>query len=108
MTTSVLIGILLGLVFSAFFSGLETAFVSANRLQVELEKKQGLFSGRILAFFFNREERFITAMLIGNNIALVLYGVYFAIFAEPYLYQYVSSSHILVLFLQTLVSTLLI
>lgn len=106
--SEIIIGIVISLVFSAFFSGLETAFVAANRLQVELEKKQGLFSGRILVFLFNREERFITSMLIGNNIALVIFGVYFAILAEPFLIKYISTNTVVVLLLQTLVSTLVL
>ncbi|MFI5204485.1 MAG: CNNM domain-containing protein [Flavobacteriales bacterium] len=102
MATEILIGILISLLFSAFFSGLETAFVAANRLQVELEKKQGLFSGRILVFLFGREEKFITAMLIGNNIALVIFGIYFAVLAEPFLLAYISTNAVVVLFLQTI------
>ncbi len=67
--------ILTSLAFSAFFSGMEIAFVSANKLIIELENKQGNFTARILSSFLRRPKKFIGAMLIGNNIALVFYGI---------------------------------
>lgn len=108
MDSSITIGISISLILSAFFSGLETAFVAANRLQIELDRKQGLFSGRLLSFFLKQEEHFITAMLIGNNIALVIFGIYFALLVEPFIILYITSNTILVLFIQSLLSTLLL
>lgn len=67
--------IIISLAFSAFFSGMEIAFVSANKLIIELENKQGDFTARILSSFIRRPKKFIGAMLIGNNIALVFYGI---------------------------------
>jgi len=67
--------IITSLAFSAFFSGMEIAFVSANKLIIELENKQGNFTSRILSSFIRRPKKFIGAMLIGNNIALVFYGI---------------------------------
>lgn len=75
MDTAVLI-ILLTLLFSAFFSGMEIAFVSANKIHIEIEKKQAGFLARVLTKLTQRPSKFIATMLIGNNIALVVYGLY--------------------------------
>lgn len=60
---------------SAFFSGMEIAFVSANRLQAELDRNQGGISGRLVEHLMRRPERFIASMLVGNNLALVIFGL---------------------------------
>ena len=60
---------------SAFFSGIEIAFVSANRLQAELDRNQGGISGRLVEHLMRRPERFIASMLVGNNLALVIFGL---------------------------------
>ena len=67
--------ILVSLGFSAFFSGMEIAFVSVNKLIVELENKNGAFAAKIVSSFLRKPKKFIAAMLIGNNIALVFYGI---------------------------------
>lgn len=72
---AVIISILLALVASGFFSGCEIAFVSANRLQIELANKQGKLSAKILSYFYQKSSQFIGTMLVGNNIALVFYGL---------------------------------
>jgi len=68
--------IIVSLVLSAFFSGMEIAFVSANKIHIEIEKKQDGFLSKILTKLTKRPSKFIATMLIGNNIALVVYGIY--------------------------------
>jgi len=75
LETSVII-IVLSLVFSAFFSGMEIAFISANKIHIEIEKKQEGLLAKILARLTNKPSKFIATMLIGNNIALVIYGFF--------------------------------
>ncbi len=99
--------IILSLLFSAFFSGIELAFVSANKLKIEIEKKKGLLSSKIYGNLMQHPSRFITTMLLGNNISLVVYGLAMAIVLEPFFNKWVSND-VLVLFLQTVVSTLII
>ncbi|MDX1328816.1 MAG: CNNM domain-containing protein, partial [Arenibacter sp.] len=71
-----IIVIVISLLFSAFFSGMEIAFVSANKIHIEIEKKQDNFMARVLALLTKRPSKFIATMLIGNNIALVVYGLF--------------------------------
>nr|WP_299072838.1 hemolysin family protein [uncultured Allomuricauda sp.] len=75
MDTSLII-IILSLLFSAFFSGMEIAFVSANRIHIEIEKKQEGFFAKVLTWLTEKPSKFIATMLIGNNIALVIYGFF--------------------------------
>ena len=75
MDTSIII-IILSLVFSAFFSGMEIAFISANKIHIEIEKKQNDFLAKVLTRLTKRPSKFIATMLIGNNIALVIYGLF--------------------------------
>ncbi len=79
--------ILLALLLSAFFSGMEIAFVSANKLKFEVDKKTGGFSSRLLARIVHSDSNFISAMLVGNNLALVVYGLSIAIILEPFLHR---------------------
>ncbi len=73
---STIIIIILSLLFSAFFSGMEIAFVSANKIHIEIEKKQQGFLAKVLTRLTKKPSKFIATMLIGNNIALVIYGLY--------------------------------
>jgi putative hemolysin len=68
--------LLAAIIASAFFSGIEMAFVSANRLYFELQAKQGVVTGQIIAGFFKHPSRFIGTMLVGNTLALVVYGIF--------------------------------
>ncbi|WKX77554.1 hemolysin family protein [Zobellia laminariae] len=75
METPILI-IVLSLLFSAFFSGMEIAFISANKIHIEIEKKQEGLLAKVLTRLTKKPSKFIATMLIGNNIALVIYGLF--------------------------------
>jgi CBS domain containing-hemolysin-like protein len=103
------------LLFSAFFSGMEMAFVSANRLQIELQNKQGSVSGRILSSFIKKPGQFIGTTLIGNTIALVLYGIFMAYLLEPWIESLLETylpanfnNQANVVILQTVLSTIIV
>jgi putative hemolysin len=106
-----LVYILITLVFSFFFSGIEIAFVSANKLQIELQGSQGLLSGKILAGYIKKPSRFIGTTLIGNTISLVLYGMLMAQLIEPVLSNNlpdVINNDAGILISQTVISTILV
>lgn len=103
-----LILIITTLAFSAFFSGIEIAFISANRLKIELDKNQGGIRANILSKFAKKPSDFIGTMLLGNNVAIVIYGMLMAFSLEPFIAERITENAILILLLQTLVSTLLV
>lgn len=95
------------LALSAFFSGMEIAFISANRFKVEVDKKKGTLSASIIAGFLENPSRFISALLVGNNIALVVYGITMAgLLHDPI--QSFTTNESVILVIQTIISTLLI
>jgi len=98
---------IISLIFSALFSGVEMAYVSSDRVRVELDVKQGGFIGRIIDRFYANSELFISTLLVGNNIMLVIYGMGAAVLIEPWLRTFLSSD-VSVLLLQTLISTVII
>lgn len=108
MDYTLLIYILLTLLWSAFFSGMEMAFISANRMRLELDKQEGGWTARILQYFYNHSERFISTMLVGNNIALIVYGLLMAELLEPLFREFVTSNDFAVVLMQTICSTIII
>jgi putative hemolysin len=99
--------ILIAMLASAFFSGLEIAFITSNKLRIELENKQGNFSARILSHFNKNPSRYLGTMLLGNNIALVIFGMYMDEELNPVIGQFISSK-LLILLISTFLSTMLI
>lgn len=99
--------ILLSLLFSAFFSGMEIAFVASNKMQLEIEKKKGTFLANILTKITKYPSRFITIMLVGNNISLVVYGYFMGNLIMGFISPYIDNDFAILL-IQTLISTIII
>ena len=108
--------IVLSLLLSAFFSGMEIAYVSANKIHIEIEKKQRGLLSLLLAKITSKPSKFIATMLIGNNIALVVYGLYMGDWLVNWFTAHLPSNNLLISYLfdelslltQTVISTLVI
>ncbi|MCX6270985.1 MAG: hemolysin family protein [Bacteroidetes bacterium] len=103
--------IVITLIFSAFFSGLEIAFITVNRLKIEVDKNQGKYYARILSELTKTPSRFIGSLLVANNIAIVIYGIVMEELLGPLLISalppvFLNAAWILIL--QTLISTFII
>lgn len=103
-----LIIILCTLLVSAFTSGVEIAFVSSSRLRIELDINKGSLTGKILGFLYKKEGHFIATLLLGNNIALVLFGMSAAKLLNPIIQSWGVEGEVITLLLQTVMSTLLV
>ena len=104
--TSLIIGLLVSMLFSAFFSGMEIAFVSSNRLRAEMDREKNGLSQRALDIFYQHPNNFVSTMLVGNNISLVIYGILFArIFDATLFYQFSDGVRVTA---DTLLSTLVV
>lgn len=104
---NIIIYLLITMMLSAFFSGVEIAFVSVDKLRFELDRKKGV-SSYILSIFFKNPNNFISTMLVGNNIALVVYGILMAqIISSTFLANLINNHFVMVL-IQTIISTLII
>ncbi len=103
--------VIVTLFLSALFSGIEIAFVSANRLKIEVDKSRGLFSAKIISILAQKPSKFIGALLLGNNVALVIYGIAIASILEPWLIGILPEfllNEFVILFIQTLIATIFI
>lgn len=103
--------IIITIVFSAFFSGMEIAFISSNKLKIELDKGRGRIGSGIIAQFARKPARFIGTLLLGNNVALVVYGIAMANMLDPVLkgsFPLLQTSGSLLLLTQTVIATLII
>ena len=100
-----LIIVLVAILFSALFSGVEIAFASSNKLQLELDKVSEKMSSKVIAFFSKNESIFITTILIGKNVSLVVYAIAMYKLLAPLISNYISSPFFL-LPIQTIISTL--
>ena len=105
---NLIIEILITIAFSAFFSGMEIAFVSSNKLRFEMDKSEHSITSRILSIFYKNPNNFISTMLVGNNIALVIYGIFMARVLDKYLLDALVQNDFLKVLLETVLSTLLI
>jgi len=102
-----LVLIIITLCFSAFFAGMEIAFLASNKLRLELNRKQALFSSRFISVFLANPSQYIATVQIGNNIALVIYSLAMASLLGP-LIQIFTDSEFTILVIQTLISTIII
>ena len=103
--------IIITLLFSAFFSGIEIAFISANKLQIEVQAQDNNIKSRILSGFVHNQARFLSTTLIGNNISLVVYGIFMANLLVPFLESVnpeAINSPIIILVEQTIIATLIV
>jgi CBS domain containing-hemolysin-like protein len=100
--------VLISLLFSAFFSGMELAYLASNRLKIEVQIKQKTFQGKILSILYKKDSTMIAMLLLGNNIALVVYGISAANILNPVISEWGITNDASVLILQTLLSTLLV
>jgi len=108
MDITLIIVIFFTLLASAFFSGMEIAFISSNRLKVELDIAKGTFKGKLLALFYNKESNFIALLLLGNNVALVVFGISAAAILDPVIKSWGVPDGALILLIQTILSTMLV
>ena len=100
--------IILTLVLSAFFSGMEIAFVSSNKLKIFLDKEHGSWANNIVSKFTENPTNFIIAMLIGNNIALVIYGIKMEQLLAVIISDYIISIPFFILLIQVIISSFLV
>ncbi len=103
----IIVTIIISVLFSAFFSGMEIAYISSNKLKIELHRKEGSYNSKIISFLSRYPGQYIVTMLIGNNIALVIYGIFMAILLEPLIYT-LTEHDASILILQIIISTLII
>ncbi|OQX97650.1 MAG: hemolysin [Bacteroidetes bacterium 4572_128] len=99
--------IFLVLILSAFFSGMEIAFFSSDKLRIELDKKKNFFFSFFVSTFLKNPKQYVATLLVGNNVALVIYGILMTKILEPSILYFIENE-IIVLLIQTIISTLII
>ncbi len=104
--SNLIIGLIIAMLFSAFFSGMEIAFVSSNRLLAEMDREKNGLSQKAIAVFYQHPNNFVSTMLVGNNIALVIYGILFAQIFDATLFAPFSDG--IRVTLDTLLSTVIV
>lgn len=107
ITTAIIITII-AIIFSAFFSGSEIAFVQSSKVRMEIDATRGGLIDRIIKGFSRHEDMFISTLLVGNNVVLVIYGITLSIIINPWLERIFDGNEALVLLCNTIISTLLI
>ena len=106
MNYELIIWLLVTMLFSAFFSGMEIAFVSSNRLLAEMDREKNGLSQKAITVFYQHPNNFVSTMLVGNNIALVIYGILFAKIFDATLFASLSDG--MRVTADTLLSTLVV
>ena len=104
--SNLIIGLIIAMLFSAFFSGMEIAFVSSNRLLAEMDREKNGLSQKAITVFYQHPNNFVSTMLVGNNIALVIYGILFAQIFDATLFAPFSDG--IRVTLDTLLSTVIV
>ena len=99
--------IIISLILSAFFSGMEIAFVSSNKLRMEIKRKNNGVSSRLIDFFYRHSEQYISTMLVGNNIVLVIYGIKMAELLDPVFASFIHNNFAVSL-MQTICATIIV
>jgi putative hemolysin len=108
MSAGLILAVVVCILFVAFFAGIEIAFISANKLNVELKRKQGSASGAVISRFLEHPEDFIGTSLVGINIFLILYEHFMTELTEPFLTRWLGENELLHLLADTLIGTVVI
>ena len=109
MNSELILATIAILMLSGFFSGMEIAFVSSSKLRFEMDREEQGFSARLIDTFYRHPNNFISTLLVGNNIALVIYGILMAKIVNAILLEPLGiSNDALCLFLQTILATLIV
>ncbi|MDE6695916.1 MAG: hemolysin family protein [Muribaculaceae bacterium] len=106
--TVALILTILAVVFSAFFSGMEIAYVQSNKIRMQIDGSRGGLIDRIISGFSHNEDMFISSLLVGNNVVLVVYGITLSVLINPVFERWFGNNEAMVLVANTIFSTLVI
>lgn len=106
--TTALVITILAVVFSALFSGMEIAYVQSNKIRMQIDGSRGGVVDRIIQGFSHNEDMFISSLLVGNNVVLVVYGITLSVLINPVLEKWFGDSEAMVLIANTVFSTLVI